>query len=145
MRRIAPVIAATALAGMLAPVPAMAQDQADASSPRAAEIADKLSDPMTQYVVAGMISAMTKAVLDMPVAPMVEAVEQASGKRVGKLPRDARVADLAGTDQQEVREKIVEHVPRAMAAMGTMAGAFEAMMPQLERMARTMRDSLPRD
>ena len=112
---------------------------------KAGEIATRLNDPMTQYAIAGMLSALTKALLDMPVAPMVDAVEQASGKRLGDMPRDARVGDLAGTDQREVREKIVGTVPRAMSAMGALAGAFEAMAPRLEQMARTMRDSLPRN
>ncbi|MCB2049581.1 MAG: hypothetical protein KDE32_15345 [Novosphingobium sp.] len=143
MRRIAPVIAATALVAAITPLQAAAKDE-PAKRGGAAEVAEKLNDPMTQYAVAGMISAMSKALLEMPVAPMIEAVEQASGRRVGNLPRDARVADLAGTSQDEAREKIVEHVPRAMAALGAMAGAAETMMPELERMARSWRESLPK-
>jgi len=136
------ILASSNLALALAPVPALASDDS-AMAAKAGEIAAKLNDPLTQYAIAGMLSAMTKALLDMPVAPMVDAVEQASGKRVGNLPRDARVADLAGTDQAEVREKIVDTVPRAMSAMGALAGTLEAMAPQLEEMTRTMRDSLP--
>lgn len=140
MRRFALVIASTTAIAALAPLPAMAKEQ----TTRASEVAAKLNDPMTQYAIAGMLSAMSKALLEMPVAPFVDAIEQASGKRMGKLPRDARVADLAGTDQDKVRDQIVAHVPRAMAAMGAMAGAAEAMAPELERMARTMRESLPK-
>ena len=98
---------------------------------------------MTQYAVAGMLSAMSKALLEMPVAPMLDAVEQASGKRPGNLPRDARLGDLAGADQDKVREQIVSQVPRAMAAIGAFAMAAQAMTPELERMARTMRESMP--
>ena len=135
------ILASCALA--LAPAPALARDD-NAMAGKADEIAGKLNDPMTQYAIAGMLSAMSKALLEMPVAPMVDAVEKASGKRVGKLPRDARVADLAGTDQDEMREKIVTHVPRAMAALGAMATAAGAMAPELEKMARTMRESMPK-
>lgn len=99
---------------------------------------------MTQYAIAGMLSAMSKAVLEMPVAPMVEAVEKASGGRLGNLPREARLGDLAGANQVTFREQIVEHVPRAMAAMGASATAAEAMRPEFERIARTMRESMPK-
>jgi hypothetical protein len=143
MRRPAVIVAATAALVALAPATALAQSE-PAPARSADEIAAKLNDPMTQYAIAGMISAMSKALLEMPVAPMLDAVEKASGKRMGNLPRDARVADLAGADQERVREQIVTHVPRAMAAMGALATAAGAMAPELERMAKTMRESMPR-
>lgn len=132
----------TLLAGGLAvaatlPAPALA-DQT-----RAGEIAEKLNDPMTQYAVAGMISAMTKAMLDMKVEPIAKAVEGVTGKPSRHLPPDATVADLAGTDQDEVREKLVRNVPQMMSAMGGMASAVEEMLPQLEEMAERMRDAVP--
>jgi len=133
---------ATALVAALAPSPVLAKDEPAAT--RADEIAAKLNDPLTQYAVAGMLSAMAKSILEMPVAPVVEAAEQASGKRVGKLPRDARVGDLAGTDHERVRDQIVTHVPRAMSALGAFAISAQAMAPELERMARQVRESLPK-
>lgn len=133
---------ATALVVALAPLPILAKDEP--AAPRADEIAAKLNDPLTQYAVAGMLSAMAKSLLEMPVAPVIQAAEQASGKRVGNLPRDARVADLAGTDHERVRDQIVTHVPRAMSALGAFAISAQAMAPELERMARQMRESLPK-
>jgi hypothetical protein len=143
MRFRSAVLSASVGALAFAPLPAVARDE-PAPSGNAAEISEKLNDPMTQYAVAGMLSAMSKALLEISVAPVVDAVETASGRRVGNLPRDARVADLTGTDQSRVREQIVEHVPRAMAAMGALARAAQAMTPELERMARTMRQSMPK-
>ncbi len=137
------VLAFAACTVAVAPVPALARDQQHTGG-KAAEIAEKLNDPMTQYALAGMLSAMSKAVLEMPVAPMIDAAGKASGGRLGKLPRDARLGDLAGADHDKLREQIVEHVPRAMAAMGALATAAEAMKPELERMARTMRESMPK-
>lgn len=134
--------AACASAIALTPVPALARDEA-APEGKAAEVAARLNDPLTQYAVAGAISAASKALLEMPVAPMVEAVEKATG-RVGDLPPNARLGDLAGLDHARLRNKIVTQVPRAMKAMGAMASAAQAMAPELERMARTMRDSLPK-
>jgi len=127
----------------IAPMPVFARDQQHTTG-KVAEIAEKLNDPMTQYAIAGMLSAMSKAVFEMPVAPMVEAVEKASGGRARNLPRDARLGDLAGADHDKLREQIVEHVPRAMSAMGALATAAEAMRPELERMARTMLESMPK-
>ena len=70
----------------IAPMPVFARDQQHTTG-KGAEIAEKLNDPMTQYAIAGMLSAMSNAVLEMPVAPMVEAVEKASGGRARNLPR----------------------------------------------------------
>jgi hypothetical protein len=135
------VIAFCALA--LAATPALARAE-PASAESTSDIADRLNDPMTQYAVAGAVSAASKALLDMPVAPLVEAVEKSTGRRPGNLPRDARVSDLAGLDHARVRDRIVEHVPRAMAAMGALAEAAEAMTPELKRVAKSMRESIPR-
>lgn len=142
MRRTAFFLATLPLAAMLAPTAAMARDGGTAPG-KAAEIAERLNDPLTQYVVAGMISAASKALLDIPVAPVIDAVEQASGRRVGNVPRDARLGDLAGADEERLRERIVSDVPRAMAAMGALASAAGEMAPALERAARSVRESLP--
>lgn len=142
MRRFTLTIAIP-LAALLAPAPVLARDESSAPG-KAAEIAERLNDPLTQYVVAGMISAASKALLDIPVAPVVEAVEQASGRRVGHLPRDARLGDLAGADRERLRERIVSDVPRAMTAMGALASAAGEMAPALERAARSVRESLPK-
>lgn len=136
------LLAATSAAAMLAPLPALAHEDTPQRS-RAGELAEKLNDPLTQYAVAGMVSAMSKALLDMPVEPLVKAMEQASGRRVGNLPDQATMGDLAGADRARVRDEIVTQVPRAMAAMGALAGAAEAMTPQIEDMARRVRESTP--
>ena len=140
MRRPAACLAAIAA---IAPLPAAAQENAQAKGP-AGEIADKLNDPLTQFAVAGMLSAASKAVLEIRVDPLLDAIGQATGRRAGNFPEGARVADLAGTSHGEVRDRIVTRVPRAMAAMGALAGSAEAMAPQIERMTRQMRDALPK-
>ncbi len=143
MRRPAACLAAIAAVAAIAPLPAAAQENAQAKGP-AGEIADKLNDPLTQYAVAGMLSAASKAVLEMRIDPLVDAVGQVTGRPVDTLPGDARVADLAGTSHDHVRDRIVTHVPRAMAAMGALAGSAQAMTPQIERMTRQLRDALPK-
>jgi len=118
--------------------------QASAEETRASEIAKQLNDPATQYAVAGMLSAMSKAVLSMEVAPFVKAMERVPGARIRDLPPDATVGDLAGTNPGRMRDELIEHVPAMMAAMGGMAGAFDEMMPELEAMAEKMKDAMPR-
>ena len=120
MRHLSLLLAASS-ALALAPLPAAAQDQS-AGGADAGDIAAKLNDQLTQYAVAGMLSAMSKALLEMRVDPLVDAIEQASGR---------------------VREQIVTRVPRAMAAMGALAAAAKAMTPEIERAARRMRDAVP--
>lgn len=138
MRKSLECLAACLAAVALTPVAAHAQDE-----DRAAELSEKLNDPMTQYAVAGMISAMSKAVLDMRIEPLVKAMEE-MGAPAPDLPPDATVGDLTGVDQAELREEIVDKVPKAMRAMGSMAGSAEKMLPELEKMARRMREAAPR-
>jgi hypothetical protein len=133
------LIAPCLVMAALSPVPAFADEPAG----KAADIAEKLNDPLTQYAVAGMISAMSKSVLDMRVEPLVKAMDGLGGKRMHRLPPDATVADLAGTDHSKMRDGIVQSVPKAMSAMGAMAVAAQKMMPELERMAREVREATP--
>lgn len=121
------------------PVPVLADEPADG----AAEIAEKLNDPLTQYAVAGMLSAMSKSVLEMRVEPLVKAMDGLGGKRMHRLPPDATVADVTGTDHEAVRDGLVKNVPKAMSAMGAMTSAAQKMMPELERMAREVREATP--
>ncbi len=118
--------------------------QASANDTRAGEIAKQLNDPATQYAVAGMLSAMSKAILSMEIAPFVKAMERVPGAPARDIPPDATVGDLAGTSHDEMRDRLIEHVPAMMAAMGGMAGAFDEMMPELEAMAEKMKDAMPR-
>ncbi|MEZ5742698.1 MAG: hypothetical protein R3D89_02910 [Sphingomonadaceae bacterium] len=129
-------LAACLAAAALLPAPAMAQESS------VSEIQEKLNDPMTQYAVAGMISAMSKAMLEMEIGPFMKSMEQATGRH-SNVPEDATVADLAGTNPDEVQDKLIETVPAMMASAGTMAGAFEKMLPQLREMAERMKDAIP--
>ena len=131
--------AACLLLAVLAPGPALAREPAG----NVGELAEKLDDPMTQYAVAGMLSAMSKAVLEMPAEPFVKAVRDLGDSGISRLPPDATLADLTGTDHAKVRAQIVTQVPRAMRAMGAMAGALHAVMPQVEKIARKAHWALP--
>ncbi len=108
------------------------------------ELTEKLNDPLTQYAVAGMLSAMSKSVLEMRVEPLVKAMDGLGGKGMHRLPPDATVADLVGTEHATVRDGLVKNVPKAMSAVGALASTAKKMMPEVEKMAREVRDAAPK-
>lgn len=135
------------LVAAILPFPAVAQDTGDEGheSGRAAELAEKLNDPMTQYAVAGMLAALSKTFLDMEIEPVAKAMRDLGGRHAPDVPPDTTLGDLAGTNSEEVTEHLVEEVPRMMKAMGKAVGAMETMKPELKDMARRMRDAIPAD
>ncbi len=134
----APIPALCLAVAALLPSAAVAQESA------AGDVAEKLKDPLTQYAAAGVLSAMSKAVLEMRVEPFAKAMERIAGRAAPDLPSDATVADLVGTSHAEVREELINRVPRTMEAMGDMAGSVDEMIPEIEAMAKKMKDAVPR-
>lgn len=135
--------AAIALALSL-PAPVFAQDEPYVEERTASDITRRLEDPMTQYMVAGAIAAMGKSLLDMPIEPFVRAIRSAGGTdAVRDLPPDARLGDIAGPEADELPGKVMERVPRMMGSMAGISGAFEDLMPEIEAMARRMKDAVP--
>ena len=100
MRRPAAILAATAALVALAPMPALAKAE---PTMRAGEIAAKLNDPAMQSALTGMISAMTRAMLDMPAAPFVNAMSQASGKKMRNLPEAATITRQVASAVRGIR------------------------------------------
>lgn len=133
------IIAGAALAACL-PVPVLAKEG------RAAEAARKLEDPMTQYMVAGALAAITKQLLDMKVEPFVKAIDKSgAGDVVPDVPPDATLGELAGPDAERLPRQIMQRVPKLMSSLAGLAEAYGDMLPELEAMARRMKDTLPRN
>lgn len=137
-------MALAAFAPAFAPDTAYAQAKIDGQESRAGELAKQLHDPMTQYAVAGALSAMSNILLDMKIEPLVRVMESAGAGTVRDLPADATLRDMAGPGADRAQNEIVDKIPEMMGRMGAMAGAFDEMMPELERMARRMRDAIPK-
>ena len=110
------------------------------------DMTDKLSDPQNQQQAAMMLRAMSEVLLDMPVAPMMNAMREAGrdmgGEDMPEVAPDTTLRSMA-PDAARVPEEIERNVPRAMEAMSKMAGAMETMMPALRDMARQMKERLP--
>ena len=128
------------LAAAVAPASASANESGDLR-----RVADEMADPQTQQRMARAMGAMAEAMLDMPVGPLLRAADAAGGMREARrLPRDARLGDLAGPDSRRLPRDMARAVPEMMGAMGGMAGAMEAMLPELARVGERMREAMER-
>ena len=136
----AALIAAVA-AVVLAPVPALARERESGLS----EMSARLADPELQGAIAGMLGALSNAMLDMKVAPIAKAAEAMGDRKLARrVGPDTTLRDLAGRDSARMQRELDEKLPQAMTAMAGMAGAMEAMLPQLEAMARQMGEQMGR-
>ncbi|EDL49496.1 hypothetical protein [Erythrobacter sp. SD-21] len=136
----------TAFAGaaVLAPAPLLAQD-AESDAPLAlaepdaplSGMAEKMKDPEQQRQMALMLRTMTEVLLDMPLAPMVDSMSAIAGEDAPQVDPDATLRSLA-PGSSRVPEEIEKTLPRALDTMGSMAEAFDTMMPALRQMGREM-------
>lgn len=136
----APIAVAALVAASFAPLPALAEERP------LAEAAAKLSDSRVQASMAAALAALGEALLDMPVGPMLRAIEGVDGTgRESPVPADARLRDLTGAEAEAMPAELADKVPAMMAGMAGMAGALEAMLPDLEALAKRMAKTLPRE
>ncbi|MFW2351340.1 hypothetical protein [Qipengyuania sp.] len=131
-----------ALAAFAVPVPALAQDAAQAAPAPLAELADQMRDPAYQREMALMLQAMTEVLLDMPIAPLAQAAADMAGEKADEIDPDTTLRSMA-PDAGRVSDEVARNVPRAMQAAGSMAEGMAAMTPMLREMARRMRDAMP--
>ena len=130
------VFAAAAAAGLVLPLPALAQDG------EAARMAEEMSDPVRQEQLADMAEAVTDAVLSLPAAPMLRAAATVAGHDPDYIDPDLRVGDLVGPEAAEAPREFAHRLPQMMGAMAAMAAALEGMIPEVRE---RMRAALPPD
>lgn len=139
-------IATLAAAAAMAPLPASAQDidrYANTDTAIAAgELADRLSDPIEQERLADTLAVMSEILLDLPIAPLARAMEDATGGPIGDVDPDTTLRSLAGPDADRVPGELERHVPQAMDAMAGVADSVAVMSPMLREMAERMRGVL---
>lgn len=142
------LLAAASLAAIAAPMPAFAQDTEaplQAEEPvELADLMDKLSDPERQREVALMARAISEVLLDLPVAPLMEAMGQIAGEEAPMVGPGTTLRSLA-PQAGRVPEEIERNLPRAMDAVSAMAGAAEIMLPQLRELAERLEETIPQD
>ncbi len=102
-----------------------------------------LSDPAMQHRMGDMLAALAGALMELDVAPLVDAVDQAQGKHKAKRNRHGmKLGDLAGPEARSAPEAVRRAAPQVMGQMAGMAGAMEAMLPQLEAMGEKLKDTM---
>ena len=142
------LLAAASLAAIAAPMPAFAQDTEAAlqveESVELADLAGKLSDPERQREVALMARAISEVLLDLPVAPLMEAMGQIAGEEAPMVGPGTTLRSLA-PQAGRVPEEIERNLPRVMNAVSAMAGAAEIMLPQLRELAERLEETIPQD
>ena len=134
---------ATALAvTMLAPVPALARENAQRSL---ADAAERLSDPALQGTLATALASLSKAMMGIRMAPFARAMESMGGEEDGeRIDPDATLGDMMGPEARDMPRQFSDKVPQMMDGMAGMAGAFGEMLPQLEEIGKELRRSLPK-
>ena len=149
------VLTALCAAVVAAPAPLLAQDASDGvvlapqDEPAPfADTAEELQDPAKQRELALMLRTLSEVLLDLPLAPLMEAMggvaERTGEAELPDMDEDATLRTLS-PDAEAIPEQIEENLPRALDAMGSMAKAFEKMMPALQQMAEKMKDAAPAD
>ncbi|WP_133303999.1 hypothetical protein [Aurantiacibacter aquimixticola] len=133
-----PLIAAALLTSASLAAPAAAQETEERPL---AGLTEAMEDPATQEQVSHTVAALVGALMEMPVGPLVEAMGEMTGEPGPDIDPDARIRDLMGAEAADAPEIVAERLPAMMGAMAQMAGAFEAVLPQLREAA----ESLPRD
>ena len=136
------MLAATATGALFAAQPAAAQD-AEAAAPLAAEeniaeVAEGLRDPAMQQLAIGVLGAMIEGLMEMPAAPLIEAVDRADGTLDDPVDPDTTLADLAGPDAAEIPARLSEELPAAMETAADMSESLTAMLPVLRQMAERL-------
>ena len=129
------------------PLAALALAQAAQAKPTQSglgEVSRTLGDRDTQQAMAGVLASLANAMLQMDVSAFGQAAEAMGDKRAARrLRKGTTLADVAGRDARAVPDQIRQKAPAMIGAMGAMAGAMEAMLPELAKVAEQMKGALP--
>ena len=136
MRFVLPVVL---VAGALAPAPAFAEPG------DVARAAEELNDPVRQEHMAATAEAVTTAVLDMPVGPLLRAAKTMAGEDPEYVDPDLRVGDLVDPETADAPYEFAHRLPQMMGALATAAATLETMLPELRAMGDRIAEDMVRD
>ena len=131
MRRILIGIAALAIAG-----PATAHPAPPPADPRDRELVRSIPHPAEIEAVGETMDRVVGAVLDVPIGPLVDAIEAADPegrKHRRQYRRDETVGDLAGRDDPYFEERLRDQIRGVAVGMGVMAEQLAVMAPEMRR------------
>lgn len=130
MRRILIGAAAVALAGPAAAQPAPPAD------PRDREIVEAIPHPAEVEAMGETIDRVVGAVLDVPVGPLIAAIDAADpeGRRDRRrYRRDETLGDVAAAGDPHFEERLSDQIRGVSAGMGVMAEQLAVMAPEMRR------------
>ena len=133
------VLPALAVAGALLPATALA------APGDAARVAEDLNDPVRQEQMAAVAEAVTTAVLDMPVGPLMRAAKTMAGEDSEWVDPDLRVGDVVGPEAADAPREFAHRLPQMMGALATAAATMEAMLPELRAMGDRIAEDMAKD
>lgn len=106
-----------------------------------ARTAAQLQDPHTQDVLAGTLSALVAAMLDIEVGGIANAAAKADPRgRIREVDPNLTLGELAAHDNPDFADDLDADVRSGTRMAGALAGAMAAMLPQLETLARDVED-----
>lgn len=123
------------------------------AAPAAAAPADKtsefevpavLTDPAMAETLSEMLSALTRAMMDMPVGELQAAAE---GREPTAADKSRTMRDLAGGApdlDRKVEQQVRQAMPRMQRTMKAMAASLPAMAKAMEKVADEMESKLDR-
>lgn len=141
---------ATIAAGTMLAAPAFAQDSGidDQVETDLAPMAERLGDPETQQRLSETIGVLGEMLLDLPLAPLAQAVAQAAGEDADTVDPDMTLRKVA-PETSDIPRELATNVPRTMDALAGMLDGFQAMLPALRDMAdrldKTLQSPTSRD
>ena len=115
-------------------------------------LAERLSDPATQDEIAATVSVLSEILLDLPLAPLIEPLAEATAD-VADLPRRPVDPDLTlrrmSPRAGEVAQRVARDLPRTMDRMADASDGIAALIPALRDAVRQIGErvetSLPRE
>jgi hypothetical protein len=125
----------------LAAAPAAAQTAPKPAEPPidTTQITRVLNDPATAQRMTGVMQALSRAFLDMPVGEIEAAVE---GRAATAADKRRTVRDIGRADdpdfERDFQRQVAETGPVMQAAMKALAGALPAMMKGMEEAGRAL-------
>lgn len=128
-------------AALAVSTPAFAADRPSETTADVQEMAEKLNNPAMQAAMAGGLSAMLSAFLDMRVDGIAKALEPLNGGKKLKM-KGNTIREMAERKDPRFEEKMQGSTRAAIGGMGALATAFAAMMPQLEEAMGKMGDAM---
>ena len=129
----------------LLPGPASARDRTDASTTDANEMIRQLEDPHRQAAVADAMGAMMSVLLTMKAAPLVRAMDaMGSHDEARRIPQNATLGDLAGSDARRLPDDVRRRVPGMMIALSSIAGMMDEMLPELKKIGADFEHAMDR-